>query len=1418
MHTYTVSLGQQDPAQPQFSVNVYEVSVNESNIMEGFPRPENGFLVVQCTTDNITYSISDQENAGPFEIDSNTGSLFANADVDYEQATSYQFTVSCANENDTSLNDSAMVTITIEPVNEFRPEVDPSILTVHLSELTPIGTVLLSSTNRTGPIMIFNVSDRDQGPDNMITYTFSNGNNPSFESLFYLDPSTGTLTLGQTLDRDVPGSLPLVNTIRLTACDLNPPAVDCPNIAVTIFVFESNDNPPIFSQDTYTFTVPESFPINEVLTTVTCTDADQGVGAFSGFAISSVAPEGTPSRTFSIDNSGNITLREPLDYEYSQVYEINLLCRDNMGLRDNATVMIMVTDINDNSPSVTTFFDNVIRINDGSPIGASVLQFQCMDIDSIENANITYTIDTDEPFEINDITGNVTVSGSLTLPENIFTMDVIVLLECNDQGIPPLSDNLTVFLEIYKDDTAPPIIDSSSISDGSVSISEGAEIGDVLLQVVATDPTSPRLTYALRNESDRAAFVINSASGLITVNQSLDRETTDTYTFVVVVTEVRVAPGDPRSVEASVTVEILDINDNSPMFTNDTYPVSLTEDFVVGDTVDIVMCSDLDIEMNIEYEITDSLPEGTFPGTFAINRTGGEITLQMPLDYELSPVYTIDVVCSDSGGFQDNATVLITVTDVNDNTPMITTFFDDVIQVNDQSQVGFIIGQFQCTDADSNENGNITYSIELNDFFIINEITGAISVAVSLVLPDNVFYVNGNITVDCSDQGNPPLSNGSMIFYQIYKDDSTPPLINTTLASDGFVSIGESASIGTVLAQVSAVDTTSPGLTFSLVNESSPTGAFVIDSSTGVITVAQRLDRERFDVHTFMVVVTEIRVAPGTPQSDEIEFTVMIIDVNDNPPAFSQGVYRVTRPESFLINETIATVLCTDPDINENGTFSGYEISSVFPSDVPRDTFSIDDSTGNITLLKPLDYEFSTMYTINLLCFDNEGMQDSARVDIYLEDVNDNAPLVITFFPDPVPIKDSEMLGFVVRRFQCTDSDSRENGNVTYSFSDTSSELFSINPISGDIIVTSSLTLDSRTFLVNHRLTLLCRDQGDPPRSNSTLIFLELYKDDSTAPVINPASISNGEASISEGAQIGDTLLQVQATDTTSPGLQFELRSESSPGTFVIDSNSGLITVAKSLDRETVDMYTFQLVVTEVLIGPFTAPARLVRTNIEVMILDENDNQPQCNNGADLVKYVLVGNYSFNNSLKIADIMCMDLDEGQNAEITLMPVNLPQVSDGQFSLNTATVSDGGLSLNTSNGQVIFMGVLSKNATHSVTIRASDQGNPPLSTLINATLVVTGERREEQFTELERLLLIIVPSVSGGLLLCACLIIICLCCCQQCRKKKAKKYYSTMRYAYIATTGNNIHHTDRVRCKVSMHVLHAFQGVNVAAPI
>ena len=154
----------------------------------------------------------------------------------------------------------------------------------------------MSSVASEGARETYTVIDTDEGPGNMIIFSLivDDPNNENLTSFFNFDPNTGTLSLRQAFDHDaVVLQTPI--TVRITACDVSPPASDCQNTVVTIFVVESNDNLPFFSQDIYSVTVSESFPVDEVLTTVFCTDADGNVEAFSGFAISNVIPEGAPN-------------------------------------------------------------------------------------------------------------------------------------------------------------------------------------------------------------------------------------------------------------------------------------------------------------------------------------------------------------------------------------------------------------------------------------------------------------------------------------------------------------------------------------------------------------------------------------------------------------------------------------------------------------------------------------------------------------------------------------------------------------------------------------------------------------------------------------------------------------------------------------------------------------------------------------------------------------------------------------------------------------------------------------------------------------------------------------------------------------------------------------------------------------------
>ena len=186
--------------------------MNETFPQGAYTLPPDGFLQVNCLDqstgtsvpiDPVQYSITGG-NPGPLEINSANGNLSVSNGhiINYETASSYSFTVMCTSTTNAVANTAtATVTILIQPVNEFRPIVSTSDLTVTLPENTPIGTTLVS-TQPGGLRQYESVTDGDDGPDGVITYTLVADQTDS-DSLT-LDRVTGSLVLAQSLDVDNP--------------------------------------------------------------------------------------------------------------------------------------------------------------------------------------------------------------------------------------------------------------------------------------------------------------------------------------------------------------------------------------------------------------------------------------------------------------------------------------------------------------------------------------------------------------------------------------------------------------------------------------------------------------------------------------------------------------------------------------------------------------------------------------------------------------------------------------------------------------------------------------------------------------------------------------------------------------------------------------------------------------------------------------------------------------------------------------------------------------------------------------------------------------------------------------------------------------------------------------------------------------
>ena len=367
-------------------------------------EPQSGNIIqVGCTDlggvplQSATYRITGG-NSQPFTINSTNGQIswMGTQTPDYEEIRFYLFDIMCVDNLDSSNTATARVNVSVSPVNEFIPEISPSVVTVFTRENAPQGTILVST--QPGGQRQYSVTDRDDGPDGIITYTLTNTSD-SLDGLFTVNPENGALLLAKELDVDnIPTASDFL-TVRITVCDTEPPRDECPNLPVTIIVQSAADNEPMFSENQYTVALFEDTPSGSVIATSMCSDQDNGIGTFRGIDILNINPSSAED-LFRVDSSqdgksgnGDLILQEQLDFEAARLYNITLRCFDNQfnPSQDIAQVVIIVRPVNDEPPVFEHIFYS-FAVNRISASGVDIGQVVANDNDQEIGGEISYSI------------------------------------------------------------------------------------------------------------------------------------------------------------------------------------------------------------------------------------------------------------------------------------------------------------------------------------------------------------------------------------------------------------------------------------------------------------------------------------------------------------------------------------------------------------------------------------------------------------------------------------------------------------------------------------------------------------------------------------------------------------------------------------------------------------------------------------------------------------------------------------------------------------------------------------------------------------------------------------------------------------------------------------------------------------------
>ncbi|KAF7286531.1 hypothetical protein GWI33_004934 [Rhynchophorus ferrugineus] len=1243
------------------------------------------------------------EKIKEFKVKPDTGEICISSPLDYETRNVYEFPVIATDRG--GLSTTAMVKIQVTDVNDNRPVFYPPEYNVSLRDGG-------ASSSATTPVVVVSATDADSGKFGTVTYRIVAGNE---NGLFRIDRNTGEIFVNR------PHQL---STRNQPYHRLNISATDGANLKslkdaeVFISVIDSTQKPPIFEPTRYKFSVLENVKKDHVVGHVKATVIDNGRSTVR-YSIYSGDPDGL----FRIDPvTGTIKVSGVLDHESRSTVLLNIQATSgNPPVYGHTQVNIDIDDVNDNTPEFESPTVH-ISVPENAEIGVPLYAAHATDKDSGSNGVIRYKLVNtgSDLFKIDSKLGHLTLTRHLDYEG---TQRHTLVITATDMGVPPLSANLTVLVEVQDMNDNPPVFEKNQYS---LSVVESLPINSHIVQFTAVDAdtgNNARITYRLvssnySQESYEQIFGIFPNSGWLYLKGNLDRETKDHYNLVVAAKDNGLPP---LTATSQVTVEVVDVNDNDPIFVEESYSFKIEENLPRGTFVGKIEATDADIGINaaIKYSL--------IPGnsSFQINAITGEITTRDILDREAKEHYDLVAEARDQGQPSRSSRVAlkITVLDINDNAPEIVDPQEDVVSVREEQVPGTEVVRIRAIDADSGYNSTISYSFlkdsEGLEAFSIHPILGVIRTKVVLDHEEKTIY---RVGIVATDGGNPSKQTVRMLRIEVLNlNDNRPTFTSSSL----IFSINEDARIGQIVGSVASThpedeenfiqDSTGNHITYTITTVSfdSSNSAFDIERNTGKIVVAQELDRELQSEYKLEVRALDTR-AMNNPQSSAITIKIEIIDTNDNAPKWSKDPVTILVNENTEVGTSVYNFTATDADSGENGDLRYALVSQHLNSTA----FTIDTLTGTLTLASPLDYESVKEHTLIIRASD-QPLNSSARLSSYVTariivtDFNDNTPRFIVPQSSTAYISDSTTVGMKITNVLAVDDDSGDNGRVTYILGNNNdASWFSLGYDTGVLTLAKPLMTERKSYMLNITAT----DHGKPTKQSSMKLKL-IVQDISENPqrFLEPEY----EVNVMENAGIGTLIYQINSRGNSdqSGNVTFIIPPGIQDDTFEVRSPSGKVFTKKLLDRELTGSYTVPVYVTD--FSTYDTPI-FDMTKLRITVIDINDHAPKFQSGS-CQRLAIPEN---SDTAVFHTVVASDMDSGANGQIS-------------YSITSGNIRNK-FSINSNTGELTAKPLdRESNSRYYLTITAQDHGVPSMQGYCNLTVFVEDQNDNDPKFDLSK---------------------------------------------------------------------------------
>ncbi|MCP9261910.1 Cadherin domain-containing protein [Dirofilaria immitis] len=1171
-------------------------------------------------------------NSTLFRVIPQTGKLQITEPLNYERQSRYELIVQA---NDLAVPTrnikSSTITVVVLDVNDSVPVFEQPQYYVEVMENEYIEENLI--------LLCLKATDEDDREFSTIRQGYNLENADLIP--FFINSTTGCIGRSEAFDRELQSQW----ILKVLAHDNGKFVKRSSTAIVRIRVLDQNDNIPIILNEQFDVFIPNSVKEDDIVYILSAHDLDDDILYYS--------LSGPDVSYFQINQSGIITARRKL---IKQDYSITAIVSDHGNLNSSVELWFYMAEAMkfpilsfrtvanslDRQGLVTYTLVSKLKhsqkefvVTEHNP-SILITKFTAHSV-NVSSQGISFLIFSGDPhhhFYLNSVSGELYTTNRVDYE---YQKQYVLWIAAIDQHAQPMVSYVNCIVKAFY----------------SASIAENGDGDELVTKVTARDSDSGvngKISYGLMADDSNAQkyFKIDCESGEIFTTSGLDAEHLKEYHLYVIAKD----HGNPQlSDMVVVKIEILDMNDNPPRFSN-LFHGAIAENSPLGTLILQVTSYDADVDSTVIYHLEDNCND-----SFLIDHQTGWISLAKEVDREKRSEYSIKVKAWD-GLWEVRTSLTITIQDINDNPPIFTdSFYKFSVAAN--SKMFTEIGLILAFDMDEGLNGQVRYDLLCgNDLFMVEPSNGHIFSLISLEQ-----YVN--ITVECkglaNDHGFPSMSNDVTVYIHItdttesnemkqhyYEFSLLPnvdpgttvgqmPFYNTIIVvSDGRFTIDEDGHLITNATFPEAV--LGDKIIFSIltINTSDP-----IKATVSIEFTEPNINRPQFSFKKYKFSVQEncrLHASVGVVMAkdpdtglnaatdsgfpilnDTAEITIEVLDENDNVPEFENHYVEYTIPTNSPVGTTIAHFSAVDIDSEPNNLVVYHLLS---------------DSSGELPLISSKNPQHGTYSGV-------------LQVEIFVESADGEYDL---YFPETeknFEISAFALKGTIIGRVEAIYQNENYYNKILYRM--TSSNLVDLNVRTGEIYVKKTMNGTVGTIMVQrlpqkYRIDIVeeigydalqqpfCVDdpgklrlcnpvdyerkavyrfqialiQDNVVRSRA-LVAITLSKVNDNGPSLDSAA---SVGYILENSPINTTIMKLYMVDNDISGkeisFKYKIADQDLSQIFAINDTTGVMTSLEVLNREKRSLYVVPITVSDLYF-----PSRLALIHSRIYVDDQDDNEPE---------------------------------------------------------------------------------------------------------------------------------------------------------------------------------------------------------------